>query len=82
MESIYLLDVEVEQNLSLLDSENPMPFFRYREFIRSQKTFAKDLKAGALFSFYIYLIKILTTQLVRKKEKKYFKLTLKEFFNI
>ena len=30
MESIYLLDVEVEQNLSLLDSQNSMPFFRYK----------------------------------------------------
>jgi GT2 family glycosyltransferase len=78
----YLLNTELQHDLSMLDYENKMTRNRYISIITSEDSFSKQLGTLAVITFRIKLIFRCVKQLFAKDKRKYFLITLKFLYKI
>lgn len=80
--NMYVLDVTMTQNLSLLDNKDQMPVSRYREYLKACRLFSKKIGWRTLVSQKLRLCLHIGSQIIRPNKRKYLKSSLKELILI
>jgi predicted glycosyltransferase involved in capsule biosynthesis len=76
-EQFYLMDVDLQHDLSVLDYQNKMTIQRYFSIIDSEYRFAKLLGVISIMLFKFRLVLRLLAQLLVKEKRLYISLTIK-----
>lgn len=80
---VYVVNVKINHQLSLLDKDNYMPLTRYKNFLLAEKRFVKEeLTVFHYLSYKLRLIPRIGHQLIRFNNKRYAWQTLKTFMSL
>lgn len=78
----FILSTVIQQNLSVLDKNNPMSINRYQIFIESNSRYARLLGIRSLISFKVRLLGRMMIQLFVSDKRQYLKYTIKQLITI
>lgn len=79
---IYVLDVVMQQNLSLLEENHSMPVHRYKQYLKKSYLLSKKTGFTTMCSFKLFLCYLITNQIRHSNQRQYLSATLKELFAI